>query len=431
MRRLTKMFAVATAVVAPLAGLAAGGGPAMADPLKTPSLTTLVGVGSFSITQLFDNGTSRQPYGDAAGSFVHDYNATKPPYPVASWDAANPVTGITGQTITTKALNSKDTSCQLARPDGSSAGIKALNADQTDAHKVDGQTIYCVDYVRSSRPPNTTTFEDAFVALMRDAMDWSYPTVRGEKNPQPNSLIGSQLAGIYTCRYTNWKQVGGKNAPIGVVMPEEGGTRSDWLIDLGITATDEPCWQNQIVRVKGLVRMILEDTGLTTGNAAQFTKRQEFPDGEIIPPADDIFPYSIGDYIAQGPATKGVGGHATSIWGHGNLTLGKIIGQPPVTKNSKGQPVTNPRWFPEFVITLYAVTRNGCYVSSKPTSVAVCLPSRTPPKGGTKYPTYEVTGLKDLFGRAGWVCTNKTAEADVVSYGFSRLPECGTLKAGD
>ena len=146
----------------------------------------VVGVGSDTLTPLFDNGTAANPLGDAPGTFVHDYNATSPTYKVASWDAVNPSTGVADQTITTKGKGSTDTSCQLERPDGSSAGIAALNADQTDTNTVSGQSkIYCIDYARSSRAPNTTTFEDAFVTLARDGIAWSHPTVSGETSPQP------------------------------------------------------------------------------------------------------------------------------------------------------------------------------------------------------------------------------------------------------
>jgi ABC-type phosphate transport system substrate-binding protein len=435
MRKLTRLLAGVTTMVAAatlVAGTVTVASAAPNDPTKPSSLTTLAGVGSDTVTPLFDNSTAKLPKGDAPGSFVHDYNATKPGYPIASWDGTNPVTGIADQTIDTKALNSGDKSCDLSRPDGSSAGIEALNADQTDTHKVDGQTVYCIDYDRSSRPPNTTSNKDAFVALMRDAIDWSYPVVKGEANPQPQSLDKAQLVAIYTCKDTNWKQVGGKNAPIGVVIPQTGsGTRATWLLQLGITATDEPCWQNGTIKVRGVTYVIEENTGLSTGNVAQFTKTNKWPDGKVIPAADVIYPYSLGDWIAQDKLTKGVGGHATSIWGHGNMHLATILKVAPTSTNSKGQPIIDPKWDTAFDRVLYVVTRNGCYVSTRPTSTAVCLPSSKPPAGGTAYPTYEVKGLAAFAGRTGWVCTNKTALADIVSYGFARLPNCGALTAGD
>jgi ABC-type phosphate transport system substrate-binding protein len=435
--RAVRKFVVGGAVAATLVALGSlGAGTAMADPSSTPSLTTLTGVGSDTVTPLFDNGV---PGGDT-GSFVHDYNATKPTYPIASWDAVNPSTGIADQTITTKALNSSDTSCSLERPDGSSAGIAALNENQTDTNTVSGESkIYCIDYARSSRPPNTTTFEDAFITLARDGIAWSYPSISGATNPQPASLNKAQLTAIYTCADTNWDQVGGTDAPIGVVIPQTGsGTRSTWLLELGITATSEPCWQNGTVVVDGVTDVIEENTGKSPGNVAQFTKTQDFGTtcATGCAPQDDIYPYSIGDWIAQSAAADGVGGHATSVWAHANLKLGEtktVAGKPekPTAKNSSGQLIINPSWNPEFLRILYGVVRNGCYVSSDPTSTAVCLPRTTPPTGGTAYPTYQVKGLSAFFGKTGWICTNATAAADIVSYGFTRLDACGALTAGD
>jgi hypothetical protein len=440
MRAVRKLALAGAVVAATLVGIGGvGAGSALADPLSTPSLTTLTGVGSDTTTPLFDNGTKSQPLGDAAGSFVHDYNATDPSIPVASWDAVNPSTGVADQTITTKAKSSTDTSCQLERPDGSSAGIAALNDNQKDTNKASGQTIYCIDYVRSARAPNTTTFEDAFAVLARDGLDWSYPKVSGVTPPEPTTLTKAQLTAIYECTDTNWDQVGGTNAPIGVVIPQTGsGVRSTWLLDLGITASSEPCWQNGTIVVGGTTDVIEENTGVSAGNVAQFTKTQDFGTtcSGGCAPSDDIFPYSIGDWIAQKTLTNGVGGHATSIWAHGNLALGDITSLtgnavPPTSTNSSGQPVINPNWNPGFLSTLYNVTRNGCYVAADPTSTAVCLPSSTPPAGGTVYPSYEVKGLPAFLGKTGWICKNATAAADIVSYGFTKLSTCGTLTAGD
>jgi ABC-type phosphate transport system substrate-binding protein len=448
MRVSLKIAAVAAAAAT---ALAVGIGPAaLADPETAPSLTTLVGAGSDTITPLFDNGgqTTNDPGCTKSdpgqkGTFVTDYNATKPTYKIASWDAVNPCTGTADETITAKAANSSDTSCQLERPDGSSAGIAALNENQKDTSESGGQAVYCLDFARSSRAPNTTTFEDAFVALAQDAITWTTPKVSGETNPEPSVLTTAQLTAIYECTDTNWDQVGGKDAPIGVVLPQSGsGTRSTWLLALGITATSEPCWQNGTVVVAGTTDVIEENTGLSPGNVAQFTTTQDFGTtcASGCAPADDIFPYSIGDWIAQDPKTDGVGGHANSVWGHGNMQDEDIENaagtkaEVPVTKNSSGQPVINPAWNTTFDRILYVVTRNGCFVASDPTSTDVCLPSAKPPTGGTVYPTYEVTGLKDFVD---WACSNATAKADVLSYGFTKLSsktlvtKCGDLTAGD
>jgi ABC-type phosphate transport system substrate-binding protein len=434
MRVALKIAAVAGAAAT---ALAIGLGPAaIADPISTPTLTTLTAVGSDTITPLLDEGgiNSNDPGGctpasPEAGTLVADFNATGPTRAVASWDAVNPCTGTANETITTKAKNAKDTSCQLSRPDGSSAGITALNANQTDTNEASGQTVYCIDFARSSRAPNTTSTDDAFYAIAQDAITWSVPKVKGETNPQPASLTLAQLEDIYTCTDTNWNEVGGSDAPIGVVIPQTGsGTRSSFLGDLGITATSEPCWQNGTVGSD----VIEENTGLSAGNVAQFTTTQDFGTtcASGCPAADDIFPYSIGDNIAQGTLTDGVGGHATDIWGHGNLVLKKIGGEAPITDNSSGQPRINPSFDTTFDRTLFLVSRNGCFVSGDFSDV--CLPSTTGGFPGPA-PTYEVNGIAKFFK---WVCSNSTAKADIVSFGFTKLSAstletCGQLTAGD
>jgi PBP superfamily domain len=438
MRVALKIAAVATAAATALA-LAVPA--AQADPKSNPGLTTLTAVGSDTITPLFDEGgvNTNDPGGCTpsnpdAGTLVQDFNGTSPVYPTASWDAVNPCTGTADETITTKAKSKSDTSCQLERPDGSSAGIAALDANQTDTNKDSaGQTVYCIDFARSSRAPNTTTAEDAFYPIAQDAITWSIPKVSGETNPEPATLTLAQLTDIYNCTDTNWNQVGGKNAPIGVVIPQSGsGTRSSFLGDLGITATSEPCWQNGTVVVDGVTDVIEENTGLSPGNVAQFTTTQDFgttcADG--CAPADDIFPYSIGDNIAQGPAAGGVGGHANSIWGHGNMVLKKISGVAPIKTNSSGAKKINPKFPVTFDRLLYLVSRNGCYVSGDFSDV--CLPTTTGGFPGPA-PAYEVSGIARFFS---WVCNNATAKADIASYGFTKLSSttlatCGELTAGD
>jgi hypothetical protein len=436
MRVALKIAAVAGAAAT---ALAVGIGPAaLADPISTPAIQNIVGVGSDTITPLFDEGgiNSHDPGGCTpsapdAGTLVEDFNTNEAPaHPVASWDAVNPCTGASDEMITTK------TGCSLERPDGSSAGITALDADQMSTTN---SADFCIDYARSSRLPNTSSTEDAFFAIAQDALDWSFPVVSGETNPQPAKLTLAQLEAIYTCADTNWNQVGGKDAPIGVVIPQSGsGTRSSWLLDLGITASSEPCWQNGTVTVDGTSDVIEENTGLSPGNEAQFTTTQDFGTtcATGCAPADDIFPYSIGDNIAQGTLTDGVGGHANAIWGHGNLSLSKIenaagtAALAPITDNSSGQPRINPLWNSTFLRTLFLVSRNGCFVAGDFSDV--CLPSATGGFPGPA-PAYEVNGIAKFFH---WVCNNATAKADIVSYGFTKLTTttletCGELTAGD
>jgi hypothetical protein len=353
----------------------------------------------------------------APGTLTTDYNATNPANKLYSWGAVNPASGTAGGgTIITKRSSPGDTACSTFRPIGADAGIQQLNDDQTDGSDP------CIDYVPSSRPPNLTTYHDAFVTQSRDGIAWSYPVIGGHASPQPKSLTHAQLVDIFTCFDTNWDQVGGANAPIVPVLPATGsGTRDTFLLMLGIPATSLPCWVNGVANGAA----IEENTGLSSGNRHQFTGTGA---------QDDIFPYSIGDWIAQGTATKGtgtgtgaatVGGHASPIWGRGNMTLGEtanVVGTPevPVTTNTDGQPVINPSWSSQFLRILYVVVRNG--TANPQSQFEVSWPTT---------PSYE-TNLKAIFGPGGWACTNVTAESDTVSYGFTLLPDCGALSvAGD
>jgi ABC-type phosphate transport system substrate-binding protein len=386
-------------------------------PPQEPALTDIVGVGADTTFPLFSGSQTTQTSGD----LTQDYNTTSPANKLYSWGAVNPATGEGGDTIITKASSPGDTNCSMLRPDGSDSGIEQLNLGQTDGGDP------CIDYVLSSRAPNTTTFNDAFTPLATDAIDWSYPVISGQASPQPTKLTHAELVSIYTCADTNWDQVGGANAPIVPVLPYSGsGTRITWLTDLGITATSEPCWVNGTAANDALIE---ENTGLSSGNADQFTSAGA---------QDDIFPYSIGDWIAQGSPAKGtgtagtpggatVGGHALPFWGHGNLALGETlnalgVAEAPVTTNTDSQPVINPSWSTQFTRTLYAVVRNGYSDPTGPTDVS--WPTT---------PAYEATALPAVFGPGGWVCTSATAQSDIVSYGFGleTSANCGSLTAGD
>jgi ABC-type phosphate transport system substrate-binding protein len=419
--RVIRKIAVAGVVMATLVGV--GMGTALADPPPgtVPTPTTIVGV---NCPPLFVG----SPTENTAGSLVYDYNATKPAYPVACWDPVNPPTAPAGDTIVTKS------GCApIARPDGSNAGITALNDNTLDGTTGD----YCIDFTISDRGPNPGD-TDTFFPLAHDAIDWSYPKVSGESNPQPASLTLADLVDIYTCVWTNWDQVPGdtNNAPIVPVLPQSGsGTRSTFLGALGISSTTvEPCWINGTdpFSTASPAPLIEENTGLSTGNTDVFDHSGTFdwPLGQTTTTADSadiIFPYGIGDWIAQTtPAVKGdgaagtpggasVGAHASSIWGHGNLVLltaetvnGQTgVAEAPVVDNSFEQPVINfSNWEQQFTRTLFAVARNSC------PGTGACLPPR-------------------LEAFLGWICTSATAQSDVVSYGFLNLgSNCGVTIPG-
>lgn len=201
-----KLFAVA-AIATAFTTVAAGS--ALADPTVTPAAKDIVGAGS-DTTQA------------VVGQFSTDYNAflagkgdTTSPR-LYSWDAtgSSPITPKTGANT-------------ITRPNGSSAGISALNAN----------TKTTLDFARSSRSPQTGDLTtDDFVAFAKDGVAWA---ANGTGNA-PANLSTSDLVGIYTCTITNWNQITdvsgytGPNATIKAYLPQiNSGTRAFFLKALG------------------------------------------------------------------------------------------------------------------------------------------------------------------------------------------------------
>ncbi|GAA2066384.1 substrate-binding domain-containing protein [Catenulispora yoronensis] len=252
MRSVTRKLALSSAAaVASLAAVAATVGPASADPPvgTTPAASDIVSVGSDTI-QAFDNGLSAA------------YNATSPTSKYYSWDAT-PAGNITP----------KSGASTIARPNGSGAGITALN----------GNTHSTVDVARSSRGPQTGS-DDWFIAFATDAVGWSAYT----GGHAPSNLTSAELKGIYNCTYTTWNSLPSNptasTATIKVYLPQaSSGTRSFFLSALGITATTEPCWQTATPEEN-------------EGTDAAFTSNP-----------DAIFPYSLSHYVGQVYKSKGGG----------------------------------------------------------------------------------------------------------------------------
>jgi ABC-type phosphate transport system substrate-binding protein len=369
-RRILTLAVVATAVAA------AASGTALADPSQaTPPLTSIVGV---NCPPLY------------TGALVPDYNATDPTDELYCFAPTG-----------SSPINTKG-SCEIPRPDGSNAGITALEANEEDA-----EGDYCIDFTFSDRPPESTDPTSiVFVPFAGDAIAWSSPAgTSTDPTPVPSTLTLADLQSIYECTITNWDQVGGSDAPIVPVLPQSGsGTRTTFLLDLGNGTPITP--GSCVVNGSNSTGIIQGDTGLGAANVAQFD-----PDG--VPAVDDIFPYGIGDFLAQGTETNGVGGHASSTWGHGVLELGDLTNssgtvEAPTTTNSSGQPVINTS-YPYFQRDLFNVVRNA------DTAPATAIPAY----------------LQPIFGSSDWLCTNSIAQADIISYGFYSLGRnCGSLIDG-
>ena len=242
---------------------------------SAPVPTDVTGVGSDTIQNVMDQ-------------FSADFNAALPvttPH-LYSWDATNPVTGAIGDDITNKSGGSASMgTSQQPRPDGSSAGITALTTTNptTSGHP-------CIDFARSSRARASTDppFAKngiAFVSLAGDAVTYAtQPTSTGGPSNAPANLTTAQLTSIYSCKVTNWSQVGGKSAPIKAFIPQtSSGTRSFFLAALGLT-TPGSCVSD--LPTKALPGGSLEEN---QGTNTAFQKT----------PQNVIFPYSVGKYIAQ------------------------------------------------------------------------------------------------------------------------------------
>jgi|SRR5215469_2538751 len=376
MRKLIKLSA-ATAVAALATVMAIG--PAMADPPTgvTPKEGDVVGVGSDTIEFLFDQ-------------FSFDYNKTHTGTHLYSWDALNPKTGAMGDNIVTKSGCSS-----TPRPDGSSAGITALDAN---AKTADGKH-FCIDFARSSRPRASTdpAFGPggiAFVALAKDAVTWASNATTNA----PANLSTAQLNAIYTCTDTNWNQVGGSNAPISAQLPQTGsGTRAFFLAAIGV-ATPGSCVNSTAQENEGV------DPALQGPNV--------------------IFPFSVAKYIAEKfhsatclntsctPNASGVtctpksGQNLFGCNTHGNMVLRNIDGTVPTTGTGT-KTVINSSFSPSFIRTVFEVVRFS-------SSTANHIPSNL-----EKFFASSTNTVK------GWVCTNSTAKTDIRNYGFLTTPFCG------
>ncbi|MFI9270123.1 PstS family phosphate ABC transporter substrate-binding protein [Kitasatospora sp. NPDC052896] len=341
-----KLFA-ALAITTSLATIAVG--QASADPAVTPAAQDIVGVGS-DTTQAVLN------------QFSTDYNAyltgtgdTTSPR-LYSWDATgtSPITTKTGAT-------------SIARPNGSGAGISALNST-TDS---------TVDFARASRGPQTGDLStDLFVAFAKDGVSWAGNT----GGNAPANLTTADLNGIYTCSITNWSQITdvpgytGPNATIDAYLPQiNSGTRAFFLSAIG------------------------GGTAVTPGSCVEAYNPEENEGTDaVFNDPNAITPYSAAHYIGQV-----YGGHTTSTDAPGYLDLRSVDGINPITSSNTLNPSYTSTAYGR---TVYNVVRNAEWTGTDAHAAA----------------------LKAIFGTTGWIC--KSGAADLHSFGFQTLPfgACGS-----
>ena len=401
MRMLSK-FLAGSAAAAAMVALAAG--PALADPPsgKTPRATDAVGVGANTDEYLFDQ---------VSNDFNAKHKTSKNLF--YSWDATNAVTGALGDQIETKA-----TCPTIARPNGTGAGVSALETNTTDPSS---SRNYCVDYARAAANPSSTTPACAaagglcYVDLAGDAVTWAARTAAAGGTDAPASLTVAQLVKIFECQVTNWKQVGGKSAPIEAFLPQtSAGTRTFFLTALGGGTTP------------------------ITPGACVSDENNTLEENEGIDPIlnspEVIFIFSVGDYVgmayhsasctnaqctgnpACAPTSKQnqFGCNETGVLG-----LGEIAGKKPLTSSSP--PKINPGFPLGFQRSLYDVVRYD--------------PGTTDHIPGAESNSPGAINLEQFFSAKaastpGYFCANSTAQAAIKDYGFLPtwpLGSCGEI----
>ncbi len=377
MRKLSRLVAGAVTMAAAAALVAGTVGTASAapnDPPKgvAPKAFDIVAVGSNTTQYVLDALAQKYDAGigtkhSAAHPYVYSFDAVKP------GTSANAVTKI----------SPKAGCATIVRPNGSGAGVKAL--DTTQVIKSGGVSYPCLDFARSSggRKPTDPKFGPggiAYVAFARDAISWAARSAAKGGSDAPKSLNLKQLQGIFGCKITNWKQVGGKSGAIKVYLPQAGsGTLSTWEKFMNIT-TPGSCVSQAPEENEGTFK------GFNSPNA--------------------IFIYSVGAFVAQKYHSPGCASKPTGTENKfgcnttGVAALGNINGISPIT--TAKVPVINPKFPSNFWRTVYNVVPytvgTSDHISKK---------------------------LEGMLGKNGFLCKSGTAKAIIKSYGFVPYAFCG------
>ncbi|MFF2845171.1 hypothetical protein ACFVT5_02405 [Streptomyces sp. NPDC058001] len=247
--------------------------PASAD-YTTPPFRPLAGVGS-DTTQDVVNGLGEVAV-DAGGAKI-----------VGSFDATG------SATITTKAAATAPHCTNIARPNGSSAGIDRLIADINNTTQSD-----CVDFARSSRGPSTAGNLLTFIPFGKDAV--TYATDLG--STLPTNLSVAQLQSIY--RNCTFVDAGVTKTVSKALLPQAGsGTRTYWLSSIGVSEAEIAT-----AKASGCVNDTIQEH-----------------DGTALATGTEVMPYSVAQWIAQGKSLPGVPNR------RGESRLRNIAGVAPTT----------------------------------------------------------------------------------------------------
>jgi hypothetical protein len=389
MRMLNK--GIAGAAVAAMLTLAAGF--ALADPPAgvTPSASSVVGVGSNTTEYLLDQ-------------FAADYDHAHPHgTQIYSFDACQGSTCTSAPPVVTKKGCRAVTRVSI---DGSSYGITAL-----EANVADGKGLFCIDFARSSRYPETTDPTGiTFVALALDGV--TYASLAKGSNV-PGNLTTAQLHAIYTCSVT---RKGYRPNTWGALLGTKAkkGTRNIAFAPY-LPSSYEGYSSSYIgVTVSGPAKCVTQPPTLEENEGIDPIFK-----GKTAP--NILVPFSVGKWIAQAyhsPSCAAAGcptmktqsvfvqcktpSRGQNKFGcdvNGPLGLNDVNGVSPTT--GKGTKTVVNVKFPYFQ-SLYDVVR-----------------------GTDAIPSY----LQKFFGIKGAFCS-KPYQSVIRAYGFRADPACGSLTAG-
>jgi ABC-type phosphate transport system substrate-binding protein len=247
------VLAVAALVVSGLATAPT----ASADPSFTPDADDIVGVGS-DTTEFVMNKL-------AAGFNARAIGGTQQ---MASFNATG-----------TSTIVPRSGASAIPRPNGSSAGIDALQAESD------------LSFARSSRGPNPTGDEGLlFFPYAKDTLGYvfSKPGSHVRKD-----LGANQLKAIYTCQKTNWKAFGMPAGHIHARVPQAGsGTRSFFIASIGIDETQ------------------LQDAIAQPNRQCSVIEVQEHDPTAVIGDKNAIAPFSLARFTILRKAVKTTIGYA-------------------------------------------------------------------------------------------------------------------------
>jgi ABC-type phosphate transport system substrate-binding protein len=251
--RVNKTVGAIAAAGLAMVAIGATMAPASADPIGAPTYRALAGVGSDTTYNVM-NGLSE----------VVTIGGVKQ---IASYDPIPSTSLITPKNPAT------NPNCQnLTRPNGSSAGRTALLNALTPGNPING----CYDWGRSSSlniaPVASATGGLTYVPFGVDAFTYAVAKDSGI----PRDLALDDVKAIYRCEVPGIKPY----------IPQSGsGTRQYWLQQMGIT-------EAQVANTYTCIKDTKNGTII-----------QEH-DGRVLTSGDEIAPYSIANFVAQGAGVQ-------------------------------------------------------------------------------------------------------------------------------